>query len=103
VSTKIKNLFDPDYSELDDAQEELTNYFNAVGNDRPSLVQSAEHFRHYYGVEIYNPTQFNKLKTYKDCHDMGKVIQGIASYHILENPNYQMLLNYLPPETIDEE
>lgn len=38
ASTKIKNLFDPDYSELDDAQEELTNYFNAVGNDRPSLV-----------------------------------------------------------------
>ena len=38
ASSTVKHLFDPNYSELDDAQEELSNYFNALGNDRPSLV-----------------------------------------------------------------
>jgi len=84
--------------------EELVPYHNAINKqDRQLITRTEDHFNHYYcRMSTLSKETLQKLKSEPEG-PIDKLIIGVPSYRVLDDPRRMLNYSYLPAlKVIDE-
>ena len=78
--------------------EDLVPFYSSLtANDRQVRVQTEKHFSHYYKLNTSKQETIDRIvKAEKEEVPLDKLLSGIPSYKLLDNPDYMQQLNYFP-------